>query len=341
MFSVSYLKVTTLLFLLFTLFLLAPSYFAVIHAEQRTCCTDAGGGAASGNCDGCRAVGVETKNNGDSCGSSSSCVVCDSSHPRSNVCGSSNSGGGSNINTAAICNYFGITPTVASVQVGKTTSIGFTVQQGTWDKLVVVNPNPAIATTNPVQFNGKSLLNAPSTYQYLALTVTALKVGTVSMTIDQYATYPGYMNLYCSRPFTINVIAASTPAPTVTPTVAPSSTPTSTPAPTSIPNACTPGARCDIVGNGRVQKGSVSICSMPAVLSAPLNTQVSYELSCVYFDASGKATTTKVSKTSTIVAAQRAVFASFPIAYSAGTYKCGFRSCNAISGVKTCTAWGN
>ena len=327
-------RVITFLSVLSLLFVISPLFSATVHAN-RTCCTDSGGGAASGNCDGCRGSGIETKNYGDSCNGATNCEVCSPQTPRSNECTPGSSGGSEGSNSAALCNYFGVTPTVATVQVGKSTNFGLTVQQSTWDRVVIANSNPTIAVTNPTQFDGRSILGAPETYQYLYFTVTGLKIGSVYMTADQYATYPGYMFKYCSRGFTVNVVAASTPAPTVAPTPVPATTPTTS------PNACVPGARCDVVGNGRVQNGSTIICSMPQAVSVPAGATMSYNLSCGYTNTSGVVVGSLITKSTSTVTGGRAVFGSFVVNQSNGKYKCAFRTCKTVSGVKTCGAWGN
>jgi hypothetical protein len=330
-------KIASFLFLLFTFFFISPSLLSVAYAN-RTCCTDAGGGAASGSCDYCRSSGIETKNFGDSCGGAANCQVCSASTPRSNECTPGGSGGAPGSNSAALCNYFGVNPAVATVQVGKSTTFTVSVQQSTWDYVNITNSNPSIAVTSPTQFAGKSIIGAPATYQYLYFNVTGLKIGSVYMSADQYATYPGYLFLYCSRGFTVNVIAASTPTPV--PTVQPTTQPTATPVASTSPNACIPGARCDVVGNGRVQAGSSLSCSMPKA-AAVTGLTSSYDLSCQYVNASGVNVGSPVTKSTTTVTAGRAVFASFAVTNADGKYKCAFRSCTTnSSGVKNCGAWG-
>lgn len=274
-----------------------------IFAEQRTCCTDAGGGNASGNCDGCRAEGIETKNNGTSCNGAANCEVCPASHPRSNQCGGSST---SNPATCTQSVYNLENPTNLTVGQTKDFYADGRATNGNFSRMVasVVNvPTslPAIATV--------ATTSGPTCYANgncrQGFRLTAKSNGTARVRVATLVKLcPACAETgFCERYSTLNVGAVT-------------------------PLSCKAGAACTKSGN------SVT-CTMPALTTAELNGgTVSYQSECTPYK--NTVAQTKIVKSSTTGA-----FTAFTMATGVTNVKCSFRHCvTGTNGVTQCTDWG-
>lgn len=304
------LLVTSSLFLtLFVVFFfLSPSStFAA-----RTCCTvDPLTGGASGNCDGCRAEGVETKNYGDSCGGAANCVVCGSGHPKSNSCG----GTGGILCTAAV------SPNPVNVAVNETKKVSVNVKAYStklgFVRFIMGNTATAIFTGTTSPTNGNVAVNRvkwntccgfSQTTKTFTADVKGVAAGTTTLTVD--AQYDGSSTPKVCGTASVVVGGTAAGAPT-----------------------CKPGAKC-VSNTGVFKSGSYITCSMPTLSSTELGGgTASYQLECTPY----KSTTaqTKIAKTSS-----NGTFGAFGIASGTTRYDCAFRYCLTKSGATTCSAWG-